>query len=547
MISIKESCHPQPNESRQLCHLEPHETRMAHQMLGLDFYYDEYLLEAARFISGKNDPDPEKLMMGQVIHEDDPVAAILFAFGIDRTVYNHKALQVMAELLQNDKLVAKSDDCLSDAADTKFEVVPGHYTAHDAAEAISRANNAKMMFKIQLGGKYSGETKVAKDPQNGMLWLIKPGTSKISPAAGVDEERASQAQREAAFYAIANEVGLGMAIPKTFLININEIPTAVMPFLPPDFKPLSVYKKKDPNMVIESFEKYRKTGLLHMWGILEWILGSADSHSNNILMAPDGSVALLDHGSTFAGDSFNPAVDDSSFIPYYLRFRVEKGFKKLDFEDRLLKIAHVDGRIDDMLKNWINRIDENKIANIIQSFGIDPNPSIKRLHDLKMHEGGSLSEYVNKLWTQGNPLATPENIIKDELKNEIMKVLLKKEILNELDKAVLDPNLGYKISHEHNAPKGTLPLPPHNSFTVTTHSPEGREVGRVHFTYEGDTLKPMSVKVHPFHQRRGIASAMYAHAEKVTGKKVVPSEMQTEQGKALWAGNIKNPQFGKGE
>jgi hypothetical protein len=239
--------------------------------------------------------------------------------------------------------------------------------------------------------------------------------------------RANQAQREAAFYAVAQEVGLGMTIPKTFLIKLNGEPVAVMPFLPHDFKPLSAYKKKDPNKIIESFEKYRKSGMLHMCAILEWVLGAVDSHSNNILMAPDGSIALLDHGSTFAGESFNPAQDMSSYIPFYLRYRVDKGFKKLDAEERLHKIITVDHRIDDFLKQWLSRIDVNKIAQIIKEFGINPEPSIKRLQDLKNHEG-PISDYVNYLWTVGKPVETEGAVLKHEIQKEIIKQLIVGEL-----------------------------------------------------------------------------------------------------------------------
>ena len=311
----------------------------------------------------------------------------------------------------------------------KFECVEGHYTASSAADAINRAYNAKQIYHVQLGGKYSGDTEIAKDPQNGMLWLIKPGSDKVSPAAGIAEERASQAQREAAFSAVANELGLGMAIPKTFLVKIHEVPTAVMPFLPPEFKPLSVYKKKNPSLIAESFEKYRKSGMLHMWGILEWILGSIDSHSGNILMAPDGSVALIDHGSTFAGNAFDPALDESSFVPFYLRYRVEKGFKKLDPEDRMLKIVQLDARTDELVRNWLMHIDENRIGGIIKEFGINPEPSLARLRDLKAHEG-SISHYVNKLWVLGNPLAHQQELM--TVKSEIYKTVIKNAIVSNL-------------------------------------------------------------------------------------------------------------------
>lgn len=216
-----------------------------------------------------------------------------------------------------------------------------------------------------------------------------------------------------------------MAIPKTFLIKLNGNPVAVMPFLPGDFKPLTAYKKKDPNKIIESMEKYRKSGMLHMCAILEWVLGAVDSHSNNILMAPDGSIALLDHGSTFSGESFNPAQDINSYIPFYLRYRVEKGFKKLDSQERLHKIITVDYRIDDFLKQWLNRIDINKISGIIKEFGIDPSPMINRFQDLKNHVG-SLSDYVNYLWAVGKPIE--ENVLKHEIQKEIIKQLIVGEL-----------------------------------------------------------------------------------------------------------------------
>lgn len=96
-------------------------------------------------------------------------------------------LQNLAEALESDKFMAKAEVGPIDASEAKFEVVPGHYTAQAASDGINRAINAKTIHSIQLGGKYSGDTKIAKDPQNGMKWLIKPGSEKISPAKGISE------------------------------------------------------------------------------------------------------------------------------------------------------------------------------------------------------------------------------------------------------------------------------------------------------------------------------------------------------------------------
>lgn len=109
-----------------------------------------------------------------------------------------------------------------------------------------------------------------------------------------------------------------------------------------------------------------------------------------------------------------------------------------------------------------------------------------------------------------------------------------------LAKRVLDPTSGYQIHHEY-APEiaGSGPL-----LRVKVTSPQGATVGHALFTHQGPHLQPASVGVEEEHQRRGIASAMYSHAQKVTGRKLIPSTMQTDEGAALWHGNNAAPQFG---
>jgi GNAT superfamily N-acetyltransferase len=106
-----------------------------------------------------------------------------------------------------------------------------------------------------------------------------------------------------------------------------------------------------------------------------------------------------------------------------------------------------------------------------------------------------------------------------------------------LEKRVLDPNAGYKFSHGVNA----------GMSQVHVHTAAGEHVGAATFMHHGPGLKVGSVVVDDAHQRRGVASAMYAHAEKMTGKKIQPSPVQTPEGQALWAGNAVSPQFGKSE
>lgn len=111
--------------------------------------------------------------------------------------------------------------------------------------------------------------------------------------------------------------------------------------------------------------------------------------------------------------------------------------------------------------------------------------------------------------------------------------------VQELEKKALDPGLGYKFSHEHHDLGAGQTL-----TKVNVHSPAGEHVGAATFTHQGQNLVPGTVIVEDDHQRRGIASAMYSHAQKQTGKSAIPSPNQTPEGQALWQGNMKAPQFG---
>jgi len=111
-------------------------------------------------------------------------------------------------------------------------------------------------------------------------------------------------------------------------------------------------------------------------------------------------------------------------------------------------------------------------------------------------------------------------------------------IKSQLQKKVLDANAGYQITHEHHD------LGDGEMLTQINAMHGGKRVGWALMTHQGANLHPDDVNVDPEHRRRGLASAMYAHAEKVTGKTVVPSQQQQAPGQALWQGNAAKQQFG---
>lgn len=114
----------------------------------------------------------------------------------------------------------------------------------------------------------------------------------------------------------------------------------------------------------------------------------------------------------------------------------------------------------------------------------------------------------------------------------------------DLSKKVLDPASGITFHHEHHD-LGDGDMITH----IKAIHPSGKIVGEAAMEYNSNHPGPMKpdVTVHPEHRRQGIASAMYAHAQKLTGRQVAPSSAQSPDAKALWAGNKAKPQFGKVE
>jgi oligoribonuclease (3'-5' exoribonuclease)/8-oxo-dGTP pyrophosphatase MutT (NUDIX family) len=83
---------------------------------------------------------------------------------------------------------------------------------------------------------------------------------------------------------------------------------------------------------------------------------------------------------------------------------------------------------------------------------------------------------------------------------------------------------------------------PTSLISVYAYSPSGEVIGSVRFDNSGVELHPSELEINKEHRRKGLASAMYAYAEKVTGAKVVPGEDQSSDAKKLW--NQPNRSFG---
>ena len=95
---------------------------------------------------------------------------------------------------------------------------------------------------------------------------------------------------------------------------------------------------------------------------------------------------------------------------------------------------------------------------------------------------------------------------------------------------------------EHHKPTDNHPRKSHE---IHAWDKAGDYAGVIHFNEGDNDLHTDDIRIHPNHKRKGLASQMYAMGEKYTGKKFYPSDVQTDEGEALWA--QKNRPFGKAE
>lgn len=354
----------------------------------LGYTHSLYMLcEAARFLTGK--PTNDKAFRDALRENDGDIAyAALIAHGLVPTKENLKAI----------RSVAKIKDLHKSLSETKYNVVACHPEGEAVAKVIQTAINDGHVQNIKLGGKHShGSLLVAAKDEN---WLLKPGDGKNSPAAGVAQETATQSQREVAFYKCAEAIGLGHIVPRAELIYVNQKESAAIHMLPFSWQNLENLRVEEPNIGRHTLEPYRASGELFKWAVMDYILGNPDSHGMNIMVSDkdDGrKVALIDHGSAFAGTEFNPGVDSDSWVPYYLRVWTTRPWKELTFEERILALPRCPAEKERDLFHWVLGINPDRLAAIMQRYGVHAQPSIDRLNQLKACKE-RMDVFIGKRW-----------------------------------------------------------------------------------------------------------------------------------------------------
>ena len=279
-------------------------------------------------------------------------------------------------------------------------VQPAVEDAEETAASVSRAFDAKQVHELNLEGKHSKGILGAFDPKSDTSWLLKPGSGPQGPSAGDNQDPASQSKREAAFFHVALNWGIGQFIPRTDLLLLDSKEYAAIQLLDPRYKTLAQVKQDGEN-IRSRLNPYLHGGTLYKWALLDAVLGNVDRHANNI-MVYEGDIKLIDHGSAFAGDLFDPAHDKNSFIPYYLRVWAPDNFAQLPLQEKLRYMPQLNTESEKALKSWFDIfVQEHDLDRILANYGVQSIASRDRLKKIRqVAESIKLFEAIYKFWVE---------------------------------------------------------------------------------------------------------------------------------------------------
>jgi hypothetical protein len=344
-------------------------------------------LDAVKFLAGGAPASGERVRQALWEADGDPEEAALRAYGLEVSPSNLAALRGFQSLskAQPEPVQAQT-------------IEPGHPDAGEVAERVGVAFRDRFVLPVALGGKHSKGSMLARDQKSEDTWLLKPGSGGQSPAAGAKEDPSSQSRREAAFWHVADAWHLGQFLPRADLLLIDGREYAAIHLLPWSYKTLDKVKGQDVQAARALLYPFLRQGMCHRWGVLDYVLGNPDRHAQN-LMVKDGAVKLIDHGSAFAGNGFDPAHDQNSFIPFYLRAWADGRFSQMTAEQKLKVMPRLDRQTAEELGKWLDGLHAEDLDRVLIRYGVNPQPAKDRLAKLKaLSTQMPVDEAVNRVW-----------------------------------------------------------------------------------------------------------------------------------------------------
>ncbi len=347
--------------------------------------------EAAKFMANQKTPTQEEIETALAEYEGNYESAALMAHGIE---VNDENLRLLNKIIDMQEM-SKSE---FDVAIMPRIVQAFNNESLFVADMVREAFAGNEVKPIKLGGKHSAGTALLKNPEDEVLWLLKPGSGKVSPAMGANEEFASQSRREVAFNQIASVLGLGKYVPRAALIVLDGIEVAALEFFSEGYKPVERVIKDKDRKLDEIFAKFVDNGLIYKWAAMDYLLGQPDRHAGNIMIDEGDNIRFIDAGSAFCGTSFSPASDPKSFVPFYLRVFTPRKFNTLTPQERFNVLPVLKADSDQALKAWADGINEGQVVSILNQFNINPQPFVNRLNALRYYVG-TKSEFLRKFYS----------------------------------------------------------------------------------------------------------------------------------------------------
>lgn len=370
---------------------------------------------AASFISGKHTLtiDPEVWRQALYEADNDRLVAALLTFSLPVDEVTKRAVREVAKTMS---IVGHAEPTalnpLRKSEEAKTPVLPLVSTANETAEEINDTiEHGGDVRQVQLGGRHSKGTIMVAGVEKS--WLLKPGSGALSPAAGMAEVQGSQARRETCFWAVADHWGLKDDLPRADLVSWAGKEYAALHLLDSKkgWKNLGDVDDKDHNRVLRALQPYRTDGDLHRWAVLDNVLGNSDRHAHNLMISANNRIALIDHGSCFAGKDYAPATDKKSFVPFYLRAWVPPGsWEHYTPEQKRVFLPTLSPEVDEKVRKWVFSLDENELALLINSYGISGyEPIITRLMQLKddLSRSATAAEIINGRWIPASSAPAP--------------------------------------------------------------------------------------------------------------------------------------------
>lgn len=280
-----------------------------------------------------------------------------------------------------------------------YEITPDTV---DPIRSINTAIKEHKVHDLSHEGHFTHKSFVVGfDPDNS--WLIKVDVPNKPGAASAKE--GSQALKEYVYYAASKDVfQLSNYLPESIFGYIEKdgekIPSAAIKLLSPDHVNAIALQKQRPGSIIGILDKHRQDGVLHKLAAMAYILGDVDQHGGNF-MTNGHDLYSIDHGTSFADDTFTHGGDGKTFIPYILRAgRVRSKMSPTEKLDLMPKIDNPE--VLNHLKYWIFSLDSNRLTEILNKYQIDPEPSVKRLNELKEKvQQMRPDQAINSLWVLG--------------------------------------------------------------------------------------------------------------------------------------------------